>query len=283
MLISSPTETIHSPKMIWKYKRASEHRFHKLVDIALIWIEYEAARKKTIKCESQCLSELPSNCYRLVKSAATSFSETWRVSLPPPLGDHHLGATSALPPSETLTAHRQCNFSAWFIAAVFVTLPHANCITYTYVPSLQWLSCRCCQWCGRLIRHWDSFLSANSDELGHVFSCAEPTWRDLALFFLLSTSQMSENIVEQIWLRSKFYFLHIYWPCSNHIDNLYLANMLWWNLLRWWFRDKTCLLMFLWHTHKSHQTNLIDGTAITFRSFRSQMLRSKASEDYWMV
>ena len=151
-LFPPPLKQFIPQKVIWKYKRASEHRFHKLFDIALIWIEYEVARKKTIKCESQCLSELPSNCYRLVKSAATSFSEIRRVCLPPPLI-----TTSAHLPSETLTAHRQCNFGPWFIGAVFVTLPHANCITYTYIPSLQWLSCRCCQWCGRLIRHWDSF------------------------------------------------------------------------------------------------------------------------------
>ena len=152
MVISSPTETIHSPKSDLKvqecfWTQVSQASWY-CFDLDWIW----SGAEKTIKCGSQCLSELPSNCYRLVKSAATSFSEIRRVCLPPPLI-----TTSAHLPSETLTAHRQCNFSAWFIGAVFVTLPHANCITYTYVPSLQWLSCRCCQWCGRLIRHWDSF------------------------------------------------------------------------------------------------------------------------------
>ena len=68
------------------------------------------------------LSFLLTGCCSLVRRfAATSLhSKTRFVCLPPLPLDHHLGATSAHLPSETLTAPWQCNFIPWFIDAVFV-------------------------------------------------------------------------------------------------------------------------------------------------------------------
>ena len=128
-------------------------------------------------------------CYRLVKSAATSFSETRWVCLPLPWSPPRCHLCT--PPFRNTHCPPTVQFHSLIYRCFFCHTP--ACKLYISVHSFSAVIFRTCIM-SVLSVMWKAnsplglFLSANSDELGHVFSCAEPIWRDLAVFFL-NTSQ----------------------------------------------------------------------------------------------
>ena len=101
--------------------------------------------------------------------------------------------------------------------------------------------------------------------------------------FLLSTSRLSWECswafdIKSTWRLNSGYCLYTdnIKPCPNYIDHLYFAYAMM-KPVPVMISGQNISFDVLCHTHKTHQTNLINGTQSHF-----EVGWSKANEDYWM-